>query len=81
MVYSTCSLTRSQNESIVGWLLEREPSAALVAVPFAATYAASAGDEEAPWQAGGLGHTLRFSASTGTSGLFVARIRRGVAGA
>ena len=55
MVYSTCSLTRSQNESIVGWLLEREPSAALVAVPFAATYAASAGDEEAPWQAGGLG--------------------------
>ena len=78
MVYSTCSLTRSQNESVVSWLLEREPSAALVEVPFAAAWAAApAGGGDPPWEAGGLAHTLRFSARTGTSGLFVARIRKG----
>ena len=78
MVYSTCSLTRSQNESVVSWLLEREPSATLVEVPFAAKWTATAASgENPPWEAGGLAHTLRFSARTGTSGLFVARIRKG----
>ena len=33
MVYSTCSLTTAQNEDVVRWLLEQEPTARLTRVP------------------------------------------------
>jgi 16S rRNA C967 or C1407 C5-methylase (RsmB/RsmF family) len=66
LVYSTCSLTLSQNEGVVRWLLEREPSARLIPAPL----------KHGPWTSGSLEHTLRFSTRLGTSGLFVAVISK-----
>ena len=70
LVYSTCSFARAQNETVVADLLESEPSAVeeRVPSPVAAT----------PYPArGGEPHGLRFDPlRSGTSGLFIARIRK-----
>ena len=42
MVYSTCSLTTAQNEDVVRWLLEQEPSARLTRVPLGTCEACTA---------------------------------------
>ena len=116
LIYSTCSLTRSQNEGVVSWLLSQEAEAELVPVDYAQTSGAAAGqppdiaapskgtmgaagacDDQAQsteqsepskprasgvsgdvttWGSGSLPFTLRFGPAHGTSGLFVARIRR-----
>jgi 16S rRNA C967 or C1407 C5-methylase (RsmB/RsmF family) len=102
LVYSTCSLTQSQNEGVVAWLLDKEPTAKLVPIEFAQQHRqhrqnpgqhqqqqhgseggslaeegpCAAEDGEAPWAAGGLPHTLRFTSRRGTSGLFIAKITK-----
>ena len=43
LVYSTCSLMQAQNEDVVAWLLEEEPSAVLVDVPFAVEWETAVG--------------------------------------
>jgi 16S rRNA C967 or C1407 C5-methylase (RsmB/RsmF family) len=68
LVYSTCSFSTAQNEEIVTWLLTNEPKAEVVPITFAGV---------SPAVEGSLQHTLRFyPKSTGTSGIFIARIRR-----
>jgi 16S rRNA C967 or C1407 C5-methylase (RsmB/RsmF family) len=62
LVYSTCSLTRSQNEGVVAALLSEDSRAILEPTGVTAGECA------------GLPHCLRFGRATGTSGLFVAAI-------
>ncbi|KAI8613452.1 S-adenosyl-L-methionine-dependent methyltransferase [Chytriomyces sp. MP71] len=72
LVYSTCSFLRRQNEDIVNWFINQsEGSALLEAVPDADVFpVAPPLDEESRLM-------LRFSPSaSGTSGLFIARIRK-----
>ncbi|KAJ3053409.1 hypothetical protein HK097_004353 [Rhizophlyctis rosea] len=78
MVYSTCSLSKRQNEDIVGWFLsEHKDTAILEPVEDAnkfplAPRVHSRYDAEVD-----LTHCLRFSpVNSRTSGLFVARIRK-----
>lgn len=71
LVYSTCSLTRSQNEGVVGHFLKNHSGARLVPL----------GDwtkrESFPGIAGSLEHTVRFTPrASGTSGLFIAKIKK-----
>eukprot|EP00697_Spironema_sp_BW2_P002057 gnl/Spiro4/12765_TR6765_c0_g1_i1.p1 gnl/Spiro4/12765_TR6765_c0_g1~~gnl/Spiro4/12765_TR6765_c0_g1_i1.p1 ORF type:complete len:355 (+),score=72.35 gnl/Spiro4/12765_TR6765_c0_g1_i1:131-1195(+) len=75
LVYSTCSLTRAQNEDVVSDLLASDPTSYLIPVEPAATgatlpFPARASDL--------LAGTLRFDplALAGTSGLFVACISK-----
>ena len=73
LVYSTCSFARGQNEDVVAAFLQAEPTATLVPVESL---------HHAPCRAGSLPHTLRFDPRTSqTSGLFVAKLRKGGAGA
>lgn len=85
LVYSTCSLASAQNDEVVRWLLDREPTAAkLDALPFqlgpcgvpgARCPALQRDGEDGPAVAG------RFDPVTSrTSGLFLARIRKVGAG-
>lgn len=107
VVYSTCSLTRAQNEEVVQLFLAEHPEARLEDVGEAMQEAArraapqyeflravartpaggrveglgpgGGGEEvdEVPWVAGGIDHTVRFDPlRSGTSGLFIARIRK-----
>ncbi|KAL1525040.1 hypothetical protein AB1Y20_019913 [Prymnesium parvum] len=69
LVYSTCSFARAQNEDVVSAFLQTESSAALVPIESLS---------HAPCRPGSLDHTLRFDPLTSqTSGLFVAKIRKG----
>ncbi|GBG84222.1 hypothetical protein CBR_g38194 [Chara braunii] len=73
LIYSTCSLTRAQNEDIVSWLLETRPDAELQPIACA---------KEWPHRSGMLEHTVRFDPLTSnTSGLFVAKITKKAASA
>jgi 16S rRNA C967 or C1407 C5-methylase (RsmB/RsmF family) len=73
LVYSTCSFARRQNEDVVSWLLEREPTARCV--PLASLAAAT------PSRPGSLEHTVRFEpCASRTSALFIAKIERGTSG-
>ena len=84
LVYATCSLSVAQNEAVVQWLLDLEPSAKLVPIwlPPDGQSAAGAGWEPAqsrwPCLTGRgtlVGRALRFDpATSGTGGLFVAKI-------
>eukprot|EP00742_Colponemidia_sp_Colp-10_P010233 GILJ01011228.1.p1 GENE.GILJ01011228.1~~GILJ01011228.1.p1 ORF type:complete len:321 (+),score=27.12 GILJ01011228.1:66-965(+) len=68
LVYSTCSFCRSQNEDVVGWLLENNTNAQLVPIAEAATM---------PCRDGSIPHTLRFDPVTScTGGLFIAKIMK-----
>lgn len=76
LVYSTCSLTRAQNEEVVQWLLDAEPQAELAPIPSLSPGSGGA-DGQLPWEEAGLPHTLRFNPlTTGTSGLFIARLTK-----
>lgn len=67
LVYSTCSLTRSQNEDVVSWFLEKYSPSKVKLVPVPVL------ESSAPCCSGSIKHTYRFSAMTSrTSGLFVA---------
>eukprot|EP00475_Leptophrys_vorax_P028916 TRINITY_DN4212_c0_g1_i1.p1 TRINITY_DN4212_c0_g1~~TRINITY_DN4212_c0_g1_i1.p1 ORF type:complete len:371 (+),score=89.79 TRINITY_DN4212_c0_g1_i1:4-1116(+) len=69
MVYSTCSFCTSQNEDIVSWLLEQEPSASVLPL--------SQLMEKFKASEGSLKGTVRFNpAVSKTSGLFVAKITK-----
>ena len=81
VVYSTCSLTRTQNEAVVAAFLAATPAARLVpsglpGLP-AAAYVPWPPDGVAPGDHGATvsdAHVLRFDETrTGTSGLFVAK--------
>lgn len=89
MVYSTCSFCVSQNEDIVNYLLQHEPSARVVPITLprgeAGEKAREKVDEEgkeaegkeggAPWSEGSLKHTVRlYPRQSGTSGMFIAKI-------
>uniref|UniRef100_M4C2L1 SAM-dependent MTase RsmB/NOP-type domain-containing protein n=1 Tax=Hyaloperonospora arabidopsidis (strain Emoy2) TaxID=559515 RepID=M4C2L1_HYAAE len=67
MIYSTCSLSRKQNEDIVSRFLTDETRAKLDPI---------ARSKEIPCQEGKLRGTLRFTPSHNTSGLFIARIHK-----
>ncbi|CAK4081625.1 unnamed protein product [Aphanomyces euteiches] len=66
MVYSTCSLSRKQNEEIVASFLKDTPTAELV--PFDTT--------GIPHQPGHLDHTIRFTPLENMGGLFVSLITK-----
>ncbi|KAJ3048350.1 hypothetical protein HDU99_009192, partial [Rhizoclosmatium hyalinum] len=73
LVYSTCSFSRRQNEGIVEWFFKENSNATLEPVPNAETFPL------APSLDGNPTNMLRFSPSgSGTSGLFIARIRKGM---
>ena len=88
LVYSTCSFSERQNEDVVRWLLQQEPSAEVRPVEVVVVAAAAGSDSAAglpaplaplvplPGAAGTLKHTLRFGPGCGTSGLFVAKIQK-----
>ncbi|XP_020580548.1 uncharacterized protein LOC110024747 isoform X2 [Phalaenopsis equestris] len=68
LVYSTCSLTVSQNEAVVEQFLSRNPKAELMKV-----------DSAKMWRcrSGGILQTVRFDPKTSqTSGLFIAKFRK-----
>lgn len=68
LVYSTCSLTVTQNEDVVEQFLSQNPSAELQEVDAAANWCC---------RSGRIPRTLRFDPSTSqTSGLFVAKITK-----
>ncbi|XP_066330500.1 uncharacterized protein [Miscanthus floridulus] len=68
LVYSTCSLTVAQNESVVQQFLSTHPSADLQKIDLADTW---------PCRSGGIPKTLRFDpAVSQTSGLFVAKFSK-----
>jgi len=72
LVYSTCSFCRSQNEDIVEYLLRTFDDACLVPIEWPVK-------QNGPYSGipGFLKHTVRFGPLTsGTSGLFVAKIKR-----
>ncbi|KAI9335728.1 S-adenosyl-L-methionine-dependent methyltransferase [Obelidium mucronatum] len=71
LVYSTCSFSRRQNEGIVDWFLKNNSNAVLEQVPNSSNFPL------APPLNGVNPFMLRFSPSgSGTSGLFIARIRK-----
>ena len=89
LVYSTCSLSRAQNEDVVAWLLREAPNAQLVPIDAAClTARGPEGDEaasetktdgaRAAWpcrESSFLPHALRFDPFiSGTSGLFIAKL-------
>lgn len=68
LVYSTCSLTISQNEDVVEQFLAKTPSAVLEAIDSASNW---------PCRSGKIPKTLRFDPKTSqTSGLFVAKLKK-----
>lgn len=68
LVYSTCSLTVSQNENVVEWFLKENSSAALQEIDAAKDW---------PCKGGRIPKTLRFDPVTSkTSGLFVAKFTK-----
>lgn len=68
LVYSTCSLTVSQNENVVEWFLKEFSSAALQEIDAAKDW---------PCKSGRIPKTLRFDPVTSkTSGLFVAKFTK-----
>eukprot|EP00698_Gefionella_okellyi_P009660 TRINITY_DN2475_c0_g2_i2.p1 TRINITY_DN2475_c0_g2~~TRINITY_DN2475_c0_g2_i2.p1 ORF type:complete len:232 (+),score=64.12 TRINITY_DN2475_c0_g2_i2:601-1296(+) len=68
LIYSTCSFAKRQNEDVVTWLLDTEPSAKTLPITNLA---------EAPCVAGSLQHTIRFDpVSSRTSGLFIAKLTK-----
>ncbi|KAL0478753.1 ribosomal RNA small subunit methyltransferase F [Acrasis kona] len=69
MVYSTCSLTRDQNEGVVEWLLSNYKEAVVVE-PFEDL-------KQVPYREGKIKNTARLDPIvSNTSGLFIARIKR-----
>jgi len=77
LVYSTCSFCTAQNEDVVKSLLDACPSAKLL--PVQITHAATEGSciDNVPWDDGFLEHTVRFyPKSSGTSGMFIAKITK-----
>lgn len=66
LVYSTCSLSRKQNEDIVQDLLLLDAAAEIVPIH---------PSDETPCQVSSAG-TIRFNSKSETSGLFVARITK-----
>ena len=74
LVYSTCSAAPSQNEAVVQWLLDTEPAAQLLPLPPCAPGAAAMPCKHG---LGGMPHVVRFDpATSGSSGMFVARLRK-----
>ena len=67
MVYSTCSLQSIQNEDVVKHLLETEQDAVVGTLPFG---------KEVPAKFLSEGMCLFDPATSGTSGQFIAVIRR-----
>lgn len=96
MIYSTCSFCRSQNEDIVEWLLNNEPTAELVPTvePLTVSNSDSSvhslsfnSDINSPrlfYRVGLSSSThssigIKFDPQTsGTSGLYIAKIRKGI---
>ncbi|KAI9019031.1 S-adenosyl-L-methionine-dependent methyltransferase [Hyaloraphidium curvatum] len=78
IVYSTCSLTRQQNEEVVARFLEAHGNEAeLDELPFDRTTPKSWRSFAAQYPAAmNMDRTWRFDPSTQTSGLFIARFRR-----
>jgi 16S rRNA C967 or C1407 C5-methylase (RsmB/RsmF family) len=81
LVYSTCSFTVSQNEAIVAWFLDQHPTARIEALPLIETLPAleQPNRYSLPFitRHPGMKHVVRFAPrESGTSGLFIARIRK-----
>lgn len=76
VVYSTCSLTREQNEDVVAEFLSTEPNAQLDDIPLEPGTPTSNTNLAAEYPHVDLSKVRRFDATTGTSGLFIARFRK-----
>ncbi|KAJ3331727.1 hypothetical protein HDU76_002390 [Blyttiomyces sp. JEL0837] len=74
LVYSTCSFSRRQNEDIVQWLLDNHTDAELESIPQSDRFPVA---KPLPGLPADMQKTLRFTpAASGSSGMFVARIRK-----
>jgi 16S rRNA C967 or C1407 C5-methylase (RsmB/RsmF family) len=81
LVYSTCSFTVSQNEAIVAWFLDQCPGARIEALPMIDSLPAlkQPNRYSDPFLRvyPGMRDVVRFAPrESGTSGLFIARIRK-----
>uniref|UniRef100_A0A7S1SPF9 SAM-dependent MTase RsmB/NOP-type domain-containing protein n=1 Tax=Tetraselmis chuii TaxID=63592 RepID=A0A7S1SPF9_9CHLO len=66
LVYSTCSMTRAQNEDVVEWLLREEVTATVVEIEQARGW---------PCRPGGIQHSVRLDPKTSeTSALFICKL-------
>jgi 16S rRNA C967 or C1407 C5-methylase (RsmB/RsmF family) len=83
LVYSTCSFTVTQNEAILGWVLDQYQDATVEPVPGVEIMPIAPRPKKASliceqFSSRGIEHSIRFTpAVSNTSGLFVARIRKG----
>ena len=80
MVYSTCSLSREQNEDVVSWLLEKERQAFVIPVTFPEV---SMPSQQSMVKEGFLSGTVRFQPYVGEcnsmtygGGFFVAKLEK-----
>ncbi|KAJ1652155.1 hypothetical protein IWQ61_007443 [Dispira simplex] len=74
LVYSTCSLTRAQNEGVVTWFLEHYPEAIVESVPFVKEML---GEEVEYCRSNLVKEAIRFHPDiTQTSGFFLIRVRK-----
>jgi 16S rRNA C967 or C1407 C5-methylase (RsmB/RsmF family) len=68
LVYATCSFCTAQNEDVVRWLLQHEPTASVLPIRWPPTFSLHINE-------GNLPHTVRFyPKQSGTSGMFIAKI-------
>jgi 16S rRNA C967 or C1407 C5-methylase (RsmB/RsmF family) len=69
LVYSTCSFLKDQNEDVIRWLLEKEPTAKICQESLV--------NEELKYKEGGLKGTIRLDPLTSnTSGFFLCKIKK-----
>eukprot|EP01133_Synstelium_polycarpum_P015202 gene15202-17988_t len=66
LVYSTCSFCKAENENVVQWLLDNNPTAQLVPC-------FQESKETVPYSNGYIDNTYRFYPKNGTSGMFIAK--------
>jgi 16S rRNA C967 or C1407 C5-methylase (RsmB/RsmF family) len=83
LVYSTCSFTVTQNEDIIAWLLDEHPSAVIERLPMIDSLPAleQPNKYSSPFLESypGMVNIVRFTPKeSGTSGLFIARVRKGI---
>ena len=68
LVYSTCSFCTAQNEDVITWLQQHEPSAEVAPIAWPAKFAVNISPGHIP-------HTVRFYPKhSGTSGMFIAKV-------
>ncbi|KAN0043130.1 hypothetical protein ACTA71_010767 [Dictyostelium dimigraforme] len=70
LVYSTCSFSKDQNESVVQYLLNKYPETAKLIPSF------TQNETIIPFSPGFIENTYRFYPKNGTSGMFISKIEK-----